>query len=153
MINKRNPVGGNDRATADGKGTNFQSQYTTKAGADSIRQVRRADGRIVGELRGDVASTGLTLTKHAKREHMLQRPPAWAWDTSILDAAESAGARWTEIECDGLIYRATLADFKRYGFPINRGYGAQRGLALEYWHVRRKGEAPAAVQLTLWGDR
>lgn len=147
MIRKDNrPAGTSGGAAGQRAGTNYQHS-NTKAGAVSIRQVRRGDGRIVGELAGDV------LRKSAKREHMLRTPPAWAWDTSILDAAESAGARWTEIECDGLIYRATLADFKRYGFPINRGYGAQRGLALEYWHVRRKGEAPAAVQLTLWGDR
>jgi len=109
--------------------------------------MRRADGRIVGELRGDV------LHKHARREHMLQRPPAWAWDTAILEAAENAGARFTEVECSDMIYRATLDDFKRYGFPVNRGYGAQRGLTLNYWQIRRKGEPPAAVQLTLWGDR
>lgn len=106
--------------------------------------MRRADGRIVGELAGDV------LRKHAKREHMLQRPAAWAWDAAILDTAERGGARFTEVESGGLIYRATLADFKRYGFPVRRGHGDQRGLALTYWHVRRVGEPPAAVQLSLF---
>jgi hypothetical protein len=106
--------------------------------------VRRADGRIVGELTGDV------LRKTAKREHMLRQPAAWAWDCDILDAAERGGARVTEVECDGRIWRATLADFRRYGFPVNRGYGDQRGLALTYWHVRRVGEPPAAVQLSLF---
>jgi len=67
-----------------------------------------------------------------------------------LEAAERAGARFTEVECDGRIWRATLADFRRYGFPVNRGYGDQRGLALTYWHVRRVGEPPAAVQLSLF---
>ena len=119
-----------------------QPQYSTPVRAVPVR---RADGRIVGELRGDV------LMKHAQREHMLQRRPAWAWDAAILDAAERAGARVTEIECDGLIYRATMADFRRYGFPVRRGYGEQRGLALTYWHVRRVGEPPAAVQLSLFG--
>ena len=106
--------------------------------------VRRADGRIVGELAGDV------LRKTARREHMLRTPPGWAWDTAILDAAERGGARFTEIECDGRIWRATLADFRRYSFPVNRGYGNQRGLALTYWHVRRVGEPPAAVQMSLF---
>lgn len=153
MIRKDNrPAGTSGGAAGQRAGTNYQHS-NTKAGADSIRQVRRADGRIVGELRGDVASTGLTLTKHARREHMLRTPPAWAWDTSIIDAADAAGATITEIECDGLIYRATIADFKRYSFPVNRGYGDQRGLALTYWQIRRKGEAPAAVQLGLFGGR
>ena len=143
MSGKRNrPAGANGGAAATNT-ANYR-QYNTKTAPVSIRQVRRADGRIVGELRGDV------LTKHAKREHMLQRPAAWAWDVAILDAAENAGARFTEVECDGLIYRASLADFQRYGFPINRGYGAQRGLPLAHWHVRRKGEPPAAVQMSLF---
>lgn len=41
-----------------------------------------------------------------------------------------------KIECDGQIYRASLADCRRYGFPVRRGHGV--------------GEAPAAVQLTLF---
>ena len=144
MTTKHNrPAGANGRA-ATAKQYAGQSYCNTNPAPDSIRQVRRADGRIVGELRGDV------LSKHARREHMLQRPAAWAWDVAILDAAENAGARFTEVECDGLIYRASLADFQRYGFPVNRGYGAQRGLPLAHWHVRRKGEAPAAVQMSLF---
>jgi len=148
MIRKDNrPAGGNGKAAA--KGTeNLHPQYSTTVRAVPVR---RGDGRIVGELRGDVASNGLTLSKHARREHMLQRPPAWAWDTVILEAAENAGARFTEVECDGLIYRAALDDFKRYGFPVNRGYGSQRGLPLSFWHTRRVGEPPAAVQLDLFG--
>lgn len=144
MTIKRNrPAGTSGGAAGQRAGTNYQHS-NTKTGADSIRQVRRADGRIVGQLAGDV------LRKNAKREHMLQRPAAWAWDVAILDAAENAGARFTEVECDGLIYRASLADFQRYGFPVNRGYGAQRGLPLAHWHVRRKGEPPAAVQMSLF---
>jgi hypothetical protein len=146
MNGKRNrPAGGNGRAAATNTANVYQHSTTNRGACDYI-PIRRGDGRIVGELRGDV------LGKHAKREHMLRTPPAWAWDCSILDAAENAGARFTEIECDnGLIYRATLSDFRRYGFPVNRGYGAQRGLALTYWQIRRKGEPPAAVQMSLFG--
>lgn len=141
MTRKTNrPAGGYGKAAATNTADVSPQYTTTRRGVE----VRRADGRIVGQLCGDV------LTKHARREHMLQRPPAWAWDTAILDAAENAGARVTEVECDGLIYRASLADFRRYGFPVNRGYGAQRGLALTYWHVRPVGQPPAAVQLSLF---
>lgn len=135
------PAGVNGGAAATNQKTGH-SQYSTTVRAVPVR---RADGRIVGRVDGDV------LRKNAKREHMLRSPAAWAWDTSILEAAEKAGARWTEIECDGLIYRATLADFRRYGFPVNRGHGSQRGLPLTFWHVRRVGEPPAAVQMELFG--
>ena len=145
MTTKHNrPAGANGGAATAANATDFQPQYTTKRPAGSI-PMRRADGRIVGELAGD------TLRKHAKREHMLREPGAWAWDAAILDAAERAGARFTEVQCNGLIYRASLADFKRYGFPVRRGYGDQRGLALTHWQVRRVGEPPAAVQLSLFG--
>ncbi len=144
MTTKRNPAGANGGAA--GMGTNQysrQPQYSTTVRAIPVR---RADGRIVGELAGDV------LRKTAKREHQLREPAAWAWDAAILEAAERGGAHFTEIECDGRIWRATLADFRRYGFPVNRGYGDQRGLALTYWHVRRVGEPPAAVQLSLFSE-
>ena len=143
MTTKHNrPAGTNGRAATATNQYNGQSQYSTTVRAIPVR---RADGRIVGELAGDV------LRKHAKREHMLQRPAAWAWDAAILDTAERAGARFTEVECDGRIWRASLADFNRYGFPVRRGHGDQRGLALTHWHVRRVGEPPAAVQLSLFG--
>ena len=144
MTTKANrPAGANGGAAT--MGTNQYSRQSQFSTTVRTIPVRRADGRIVGELAGD------TLRKHAKREHMLREPAAWAWDAAILDAAERAGARFTEVECDPLIYRASLADFKRYGFPVRRGYGDQRGLALTYWHVRRVGEPPAAVQLSLFG--
>ena len=143
MTTKHNrPAGANGRAATAANQYSGQSQYSTTVRAIPVR---RADGRIVGELTGDI------LRKHAKREHMLREPAAWAWDAAILEAVERAGARVTEVECGGLIYRATLADFRRYGFPVNRGHGDQRGLALTYWHVRRVGEPPAAVQLSLFG--
>ena len=145
MTTKHNrPAGANGRAATAANDTTFQPQYSSSTSVRSI-PIRRADGRIVGHLRGDV------LYKHAKREHLLREPAAWAWDAAILDAAERAGARFTEVECGGLIYRATLADFKRYGFPVRRGHGDQRGLALTYWHVRRVGEPAITVQWSLLG--
>jgi len=144
MTTKHNrPAGMNGRAAAR-KGFNQHTQYTVNS-AGGATPVRRGDGRIVGELRGDV------LSKRAKREHMLREPAGWAWDTAILDAAERAGVLHTEVTCGNLIYRASLSDFRRYGFPVRRGYGDQRGLALTYWHVRRVGEPVPAVQLSLFG--
>ena len=144
MTTKHNrPTGANGRAATAANDTTFQRQYSSSTPVRST-PVRRADGRIVGELAGDV------LRKTAKREHQLRTPPGWAWDCDILDAAERAGARFTEVECDGRIWRATLADFRRYPIPVNCGYGAQVALALIHWHVRRVGEPPAAVQLSLF---
>lgn len=96
--------------------------------------VYRSDGRPVGEVCGDV------LRKTARRAHMLQRPAAWGWDAAIIDQAEQAGARFTEIECNGRIWRASLADFRRHGVRVNRGYGSQIALPLSFWQTRTAGE-------------
>lgn len=119
--------------------------HYSKSAPDHTTPIRRANGRIVGELADDA------LRKRARREYLLREPASWAWDDCILDAAERAEARWTEIKCDGRIYRAALSDFRRYGFPVRRGYGEQTRLALSHWHVRRVGEAVPAVQLDLFG--
>ncbi len=145
MTRKRNrPAGVTGKRAGDSGGGASRLDYTTERGGCLNVMVRRPDGKIVGRIDGDI------LRKHARREHMLQRPAAWAWDSAILDAAEKDGARFTEVECDGLIYRASLSDFRRYGFPVNRGHGVQRGLPLAHWQIWRKGEAPPAVQLGLF---
>jgi hypothetical protein len=85
--------------------------------------------------------------------HMLRRPPAWALDLQSLADAEAAGATAVEIHDreTGLTYWATIASIRRYGFPLNRGHGAQVGLVLERWQVRRRGE-PVAEQLSLFRE-
>ncbi|MGH2536797.1 MAG: hypothetical protein ACRDHL_05335 [Candidatus Promineifilaceae bacterium] len=111
-------------------------------------RVRNAGGRVCGRISAGV------LSKRARPEHMLRRPPAWAWDADILAQAEAAGCRWTEV-CDvegGRIYRASLADFRQHGVPVNRGFGRQIALPLAWWRVHRPGE-PAAVQLELFGGQ
>lgn len=132
------------RATLS-KTTKKPHLHYSKSAPGHTTPIRRADGRIVGELAGNA------LRKRARREYQLREPAGWAWDDCILDAAERAEARWTEIKCDGRIYRAALSDFRCYGFPIRRGHGEQTGLALSHWHVRRVGEAVPALQLDLFG--
>lgn len=112
-------------------------------GNNTIQPVYNASGRICGEIAGAV------LQKQAKRNHMLQRPAAWGWDVAILDHAKGAGCTHTEITCEGVIYRASLADFERYGVAVNRGYGAQVALPLLHWQKRKVGE-DAPVQLGLF---
>jgi hypothetical protein len=148
MTTKRNRLTGVNGKAAGAKSTTGKKYTTSSAASDSNCRsipVRRIDGRIVGRITGNI------LAKQAKREHMLREPGGWAWDRSILDTAERAGVQYTEVTCDGLIYRATLADFRRYGFPVRRGHGEQIGLALAHWHIRRIGEPMPAVQLSLFG--
>ena len=113
-------------------------------GNHTTMPVYNASGRICGEIAGAV------LQKTAKRNHMLQRPAGWGWDVAILDHAKGQGCTHTEVTCEGVIYRASLADFERYGVPVNRGYGAQVALPLLHWQKRRVGEDAPAAQLSLF---
>lgn len=139
MRSKRKPQGATWGGLRGNGGQPLRGDYTTKA-----VPVFRSDGRPVGEIVGDV------LRKNAHRRHMLQRPAAWGWDVDILDAAEWFGARFTEIECDGRVWRASLADFRRHGVRVNRGYGEQVALPLSFWQTRAAGET-AVTQLSLFG--
>lgn len=149
MSKKRNRLTGVNGKAAGAKSTTGKEYITSSAAINSNCRsipVRRGDGRIVGRISGNI------LAKQAKREHMLREPGGWAWDRLILDTAERAGVLFTEVSCDGLIYRATLADFRRFGFPVRRGHGEQTGLALAHWHIRHIGEPMPAVQLPLFGS-
>lgn len=85
-----------------------------------------------------VWENGGVWSKRARREHLLLTPPAWVWESAMVDAAVASRTTITEVKCHGLIYRA---------------YGDQHGLALIYWQIRRKGKDPAAVQLALYRGR
>lgn len=102
-----------------------------------------AAGRPVATLAGHV------LRKRVRASvHMLRKPPAWAVDVSILEAARRDGATRIEVEDAETkrIYTAHVSAFDTHGFSFDRGFGRQIGLPLQYWHV----EAVNARQLALF---
>lgn len=107
----------------------------------------RLAGKAVAELRGE------TLTKRVRGSaHMLHHPRrAWAIDAGVLVAAERRGARVVEVldTETGTTYRAGIAQFHLRGFTVDRGYGEQRGLALEHWATGDAVRPPAAVPVQL----
>ena len=109
--------------------------------------VRAANGRVVGEVQGNV------LRKCVRRSvHFLRQPPEIAWDTCALEQAEDLGATRTEVldTESGYIYTAPLNAFWQDGVRLNRGHGPQIALPLDKWQVHRPGER-AGTQLELWG--
>ena len=113
----------------------------------------------IGFVRGRTFCKTITGSKH-----ILRRPPAIAFDVSSLDAAERAGAvdvAVTDSET-GRVYRATIADVRRYGFFVARGHGRQVALPIDRYSVdgaQPDAERPAAdtnqqrkdLQLGLFG--
>lgn len=103
-----------------------------------------AGGRVVGVVRGDV------FIKHIRGSvHMLQRPPAIAFDVSSLADAARAGAAWAEVTDTetGQTYRARLDTIRNYGRVFNRGYGEQIYLPLAMW-----GSDDEPAQLSLFAE-
>lgn len=137
MSGNKKPAGaGGQRGNG---GQPLQGNYTTKT-----LPVFNENGRVVGHIENGV------LRKTVKRSHQLQRPAAWGWDTAIIDQAERAGVRFTELtDENGRVWRASLADFRRHGVRVNRGFGAQVALPLSFWQVRKVGET-AVSQLSLF---
>lgn len=85
------------------------------------------------------------LHKVIRDGHILRRPPAIAFDAAIIAQAERQGVRVVEVlnaDSDRR-YSVTLADFQRYGFRFNRGWGDQIALELRFWSI--DGAPPQAM--------
>ena len=94
---------------------------------------------------------GDTFRKTIKgSRHLLHKPAAICLDSDALDRAVAAGATRVEVVDTetGTTYSQTIAQVKRAGFVIDRGWGIQLALVLSAWQVQRPGEAK---QLALFG--
>jgi len=102
------------------------------------------NGKVIGEVKNGVFSKKLSGSRH-----FLRKPPAICFDVVSLKQAEAAGAIRIEITDmeNGKIYHAPLRLVWQKGFTLDRGYGRQIGLALNYWQLKEKKER----QLSLFG--
>lgn len=99
------------------------------------------DGRMVGKLQPDGS-----LVKRVRANHLLGRPAAICWAGEVVEAARRRGCTRMEVTHeDGRVFRCDLATFDRFWTPVDRGFGAQRGLPLGYWSCNGN-PAPALVQ-------
>lgn len=100
------------------------------------------NGKVAAILEGQI------LRKRVRAsQHMLRKPPAWAIDTAILDAARRDGALVVEVfdTESRRIYTADIRLFDLYGLEFERGFGRQIALPLAHWRV----ESAQARQLAL----
>lgn len=112
--------------------------------------------RRIGEVVGGAFRKSVSASKH-----FLKRPPAICFDAQSLADAEAAGAAWCEVSDrdSGKLYKATIADVRRYGFEVNRGFGRQIALPLKRWALDSQPGEPVqqpaaqipARQLSLFG--
>lgn len=102
---------------------------------------------------GKVVATveGQELYKRIQAKHFLRKPPAIAFDLSVIRQAEELGATHIRVvdTTSRSVYRVTMKKFRAIGFPVNRGYGAQMGLTLPHWTESRPDES-TPTQLSLF---
>jgi hypothetical protein len=109
----------------------IMSIYTTK---DSRIPIRRKDGRVTG-----FCHNGIFSKKVKGSKHMLKFPLGWACDEYVLEQLKRLNIRRIII-CDtetNMHYRVLLNDFLEKSITLNRGYGDQRLLELNYWESKQ----------------
>jgi hypothetical protein len=83
-----------------------------------------------------VSASG-ALQKRFRSNHILNKPRGLAVDVPVLREAADMGAdrcEFVHMET-GDVYSAPLAWLTEHGIYLNRGYGPQRALPLEYWRI------------------
>jgi hypothetical protein len=134
--------------------------------AKRVVQSRRTPIFANGCLVGTVVDTEFQQTRHIR--HLLNKPPAIAFDRSALAAAEDAGAIYVRIRIAETRdeFTVDVATIHAYGFPVHRGHGNQVALGLNYWsrnghqpcNIPKQGSdnstpAPSAPQLSLFQEQ
>ena len=94
------------------------------------RAIRTADGRVVAMLDGQTL-----IKKVVAAQHMLRKPPSWAFDVATIDEAQEANATSIEVWAtdEGIIYTTTMAHFLNKSFALDRGHNPQLAMPLRYW--------------------
>lgn len=110
-------------------------------------QIYSTTGRTIGYVKGNAFYKTVAASRH-----FLRTPPAIAFDTCSLEAAQRAGASKvivTDRET-GICYRAQISYILEAGFSVNRGFGEQWALPLAGFIRSRPGDL-VGEQLNLWG--
>ena len=94
------------------------------------RAIRTADGRVVAVLDGKTL-----IKKVVAAQHMLRKPPSWAFDAATIEDALSGNATSIEVWAtdEGIIYTSTMPHFLTHSFALDRGHNPQLAMPLRYW--------------------
>lgn len=109
------------------------------------RKVVKIENKIIGCLEGNKFIKSVLGSKH-----QLKYPPAWAIDSNAFDTEIKPNATAMVVidkEKD-IKYFVSTDSFDRLKGTLDRGFGRQYFLTLNYWQVEENGNR----QLSLWGD-
>jgi hypothetical protein len=110
-------------------------------------QIYSTTGRAIGYVKGNTFYKTVAASRH-----FLRTPPAIAFDTCSLEAAQRAGAEKVIVKDkeSGVSFRAQISYILEKGFPVNRGFGEQIALPLAGFIRSRPGDM-VGEQLKLFG--
>ena len=95
------------------------------------------DGKVVGQLQGDVFIKPVVGSRH-----MLRTPRAWAMDAELYDEIRPSIQRLVIQDKEtGIEYYVSAEVFDRFRGVLDRGFGRQYFLPLPRWSVERPGDA------------
>lgn len=76
--------------------------------------------------------------RYARPEHMLQKPPGWAFSKEVVDFLKEQRADEIIVRCGDDEYRCSLEKFLAFSEALDRGFGPQFLLRLPHWEINRK---------------
>lgn len=102
---------------------------------EKMEPVQRDDGTVIGYVWHGIFMK--TLKEKGPKHHKLDSPPAWAFDVSSVEQAETLGAVTIEIRCKdtGRIYRTSTETLWKNKRDMDRGHGKQMYLVDKYWDI------------------
>ena len=109
-----------------------------------VKNPIRVQSKIIGYLEHDAFFKPVQGSKH-----QLRCPPAWAIDASAFDdQVKVLATRIVIVDREtNTKYHTSVETFDRLKRTLNRGFGKQYFLTLNYWQVEHNGNR----QLSLWG--
>ena len=103
----------------------------------AVKTPVRAQGKIIGYLSDNRFTKPVIASKHK-----LRCPPAWAIDAEAFDREVKPNA--TDIVIidkeTGTKYHASIETFMRHSFKLNRGFGEQWAMPIQFWQVEDNGQ-------------
>lgn len=124
--------------------SSFPSHLLYPQSADESTVLWTTSGKVAGCFNPATR----TFVKHCRHEHVLRRPPAIAYDVSVVAELNRLGCQSLRVVLeDGTVLTAPFTALLDCGFELDRGHGRQLALQLRYWARQN----PEQSTLPLWG--
>jgi hypothetical protein len=129
--------------------TALKSQYIFKT---SRHRLFSSLGKVVAIIKTDLQGRPYSQKKVDSESHFLRKPPAIAYDATVIQQATKAGVVYHVVfdKHTGECWSAWHQTILDQGFELDRGYGRQIALDLKYW---TQGATPEPIPINVQAER